>query len=782
MRTVSKTVTKHDPDAGARTTSRHTKQGNLRVALIGNPNTGKSTVFNHLTGSHQHVGNWPGKTVEKKEGFCRRDGAEIQFVDLPGAYSLTAYSLEEVVSRDYLLDEKPDAIVVVVDAANLERNLYLVVQVLELNVPVILALNLFDVAVSRGIEIDIPALNERLGVRAVPTVAREGEGVDDLLDEILAVAHSLPGGEHGPQGRDFTPAAGSFCSPAPDFVLDYGEEIEAEIFPLERKIAQYPDVRGRFPQRWLAVKLLERDENVAGKLEGVRGGPALVAAGEEGADRIRARTGEDAENLLADRRYLWINGVVTDTVTKTGPEGPTLSDRIDRIVTHRYFGIPIFLFVMWAVFKLITDVSLPFVDWVDATVNGPIAAWARDLADAVGIDGTWGESLLVDGALAGVGNVLVFVPILVFLYVMLTLLEDSGYMARAAFVMDRLMHVLGLHGKSFLPLMVGFGCNVPAVYATRVLESRKDRLLTGLLLPFVTCAARLPIYILLAAVFFPRRQSTVVFAMYLLSILFVIIVGIVLSRTLFRGKERFPFVMELPPYRLPSVRSVRIHTWERTAGFLRKAGTVILGCSMVIWFLLAVPVSGEGSFADTPIDDSLFAGLSETVSPVFAPAGYNSWELTGTLVTGFVAKEIVVSTMGQVYSSAGDTGDTADDESFGEDLREIGKGFAEAGGDAILTLPRIIGIDLVSAEEEQDTALEAAIRSDFEEASSGHGSLAAFAFMIFVLLYVPCMATVAAERHEFGTKWMWASIAINLSVAWTATVLVFQVGKLLGFS
>jgi ferrous iron transport protein B len=403
------------------------------------------------------------------------------------------------------------------------------------------------------------------------------------------------------------------------------------------------------------------------------------------------------------------------------------------------------------------------------------------LLGAIGLSGTWVESLVVDGIIAGVGGVLVFVPVLMFLYLALAILEDSGYMARAAFVMDRLMHALGLHGKSFLPMLVGFGCTVPAMYATRTLENKKDRILTGLLVPFMSCGARLPVYVLFAAIFFPQNAGVAVFAMYLLGIVTAIVLGIVLKNTLFKGKEQSAFVMELPPYRLPTLRGIWFHTWERTSSFVRKAWTIIMATSVALWFLLAIPVGGQGGFAETDVDDSLFATVNQVIAPVFQPLGFGTWEASSALVTGFVAKEVVISTMSQVYAVEEPEDEAAEPTTFFQDLGSIAAGFIGATADALKSLPLMVGVNLFEEEaEEEPTALMGAIEEGFEESSGGYGALAALAFMVFVLIYTPCMVAVAAERHELGMNWTWVSIFGQLALAWLMAFVVFQGGKLLG--
>lgn len=566
------------------------------------------------------------------------------------------------------------------------------------------------------------------------------------------------------------------------FKIDYGNEIESEISKLISQINDTQSVKTVFPHRWLAIKLLESDEEVHLRLMVLQGGAELIKSSRASIEKLEGILGDDVDIFMADRRYGWINGLVKEVVKK--PDGSRLStsDKIDKVVTNRTLGIPIFLFAMWVVFKLTADVSAPYLDWVDGLINGPILRWGLALLGWIGLGGTWVESLFADGIIAGVGGVMVFVPVLMFLYIALAVLEDSGYMARAAFVMDRLMHTLGLHGKSFLPMLVGFGCTVPAMYATRTLENKKDRILTGLLVPFMSCGARLPVYILFAAIFFPKNSGLVVFSMYVLGIVVAIVLGVVLKNTLFKDKEQSAFVMELPPYRLPTFRGIWVHTWERTGAFVRKAWTIIMAASIVLWLLMSIPVGGKGTFAKADISDSLFAVTTNAIAPLFRPLGFDSWEASGALLTGFVAKEVVVSTLSQVYSGA-ESGavDAEETPTFFEDVGEVISSFAVATFDTLKSIPLIVGINLLGEEvEEQPTALMAQIHQGFTETSNGHGVLAGLAFMIFVLIYTPCMTAIAAEKQELGMKWTWVSIIGQLALAWGLSFLVFQGGILLG--
>ncbi len=568
-------------------------------------------------------------------------------------------------------------------------------------------------------------------------------------------------------------------APSPPVYVRYDQEIEAEIDHLGQIIAQMPDLYPAYNPRWLAIQLLEGDEHLLQMVNATRASDAVLQAVNSSLARLQAHYGEDVDVMLTDQRYRFVHSLVRSVQTCPDYPDETTSDKIDRIVTHRLLGIPIFLLLMWVVFKLTLDVAAPYVGWIDGVISGPLTFWSIGLLRLIGLGDTWFQSLLVDGIITGVGGVLVFVPVLMTLYMALALLEDSGYMARAAFVMDRLMHVLGLHGKSFLPMIVGFGCNVPAIYATRTLEHGKDRLLTGLLVPFMSCSARLPVYILLAAIFFPTYGGLVIFGVYLLGILMAIGLGVLFKYTLFSGKEQAAFIMELPPYRVPTFTGIWTHMWERTSEFVRKAWTIILAVSVVSWFLMAIPTGPDGSFADTPLPDSAFAAIARTAAPVFAPLGFGTWETSGALVSGIVAKEVVISTMAQIYGVASEPDAQSPSDNTGPGF--IVTSFAAATLDTLRSIPLIVGIDLSGGEADtSDTGLNQAVRASFDQASGGHGSLAALAFMVFVLLYTPCMATAAAARHEFGPRWMWFSLAGQLALAWIAALLVFQGGVWLG--
>lgn len=741
---------------------------NLTIALAGNPNVGKSTLFNALTGARQHVGNWPGKTVEKKEGRFSIEDREMIIVDLPGTYSLAAYSIEEIITRDFLLHEHPGAVVAVVDASNLERNLYLVTQLLELDTQVIIALNMADMARSRGMYIDTEKLGRNLsGIPVIETVGRQGIGINELKSAIARAA---------------------LQQPTRSFRLDYGEVLEAEIAALQAQIETDPELGARYNPRWLAIKLLENDETVLSVLERHA---ALLANARAAIDRVTDALDEDPETLITDLRYQFIVDVVADAVTRPKQPVITRSEQVDQIITHRVWGVPIFLLLMWIVFQFTANVSTPYLDWMDAVITGPFTSWVTQILAAIGMGDSWLHSLLVDGVIAGVGGVLVFVPVLTVLYLAIAILEDSGYMARAAFVMDRVMQTVGLHGKSFLPMLIGFGCTVPAIYATRALENERDRKLTAFLSTFMSCGARLPVYVVIGTVFFGTQAGSLIFAMYVLGIGVALLTGLVLKRTVYRNQPPQPFVMELPPYRWPSPKTVFMQMAERTMGFVRNATTVILACSAIVWVILALPANLDLSrFNQVDAQDSMFGTLSQTIAPVFAPAGFGNWQSAGSLITGFVAKEVVVGTMSQVFvRDVVIESEAAPSTTLVEDLSGIVTGFGQA---AVLTVQEVINIIprtlnvipvfqvpqvdfLNTAEEEEDlTALGVALQGAFTP-------LAAVAFSAFVLLYVPCMASVAAMRHEFGKRWTLYQIVYTLAVAWSVSVLIYQVGGLLGF-
>jgi ferrous iron transport protein B len=563
----------------------------------------------------------------------------------------------------------------------------------------------------------------------------------------------------------------------PTLPVDLGDPFDHELVRLERAVSALA-LPGAAGPRWVATRLLELEPTTVAAVRAVRGGADVVAAARSAADRVVTATGTEPALLIADRRYAWAHRVARASVSNRA-DGPSRTDRLDDLLTHRWLGIPVFLGLMWFVFTLITEVAAPYLDWIDAVVAGPLRRWVATLLGVIGIGDTWVATLVLDGGLAGVGAVLAFVPVLAILYGALGVLEDSGYLARAAYLMDRAMAPVGLSGKSFLPLLLGFGCNVAGVSATRVLDRRRERIITALLLPFVSCAARLPVYVVLAAAFFPTWRGTVVFGMYALSLAMVLVLAAVLDRLLLRDERGSAFVLELPAYRRPSWHVLGPYVAQRVRAFVTKAGSVILVSSLVVWVLLATPFGGAGRFGAVPLEDSAFAASSRAIAPVLAPAGLGSWELTGTLLTGMVAKEVMVATLHQVYEDTPTAPAATPPGGAVTDLREIGGGFLTATRDAVLAVPAAVGIELRTREDADAAPSLAALRAGIDASSGGQGRPAAAALLVFVLLYVPCVATVGAIRQALGGRWAFASVALSLVVAWLAATAVFQLGRLL---
>ena len=689
----------------------------LRIALTGNPNCGKTTVFNALTGANQHVGNYPGVTVEKREGIHRRGGAEICLVDLPGTYSLTPRSPEERAARAYLVEEKPDVVVHVVDASNLERHLYLTCQLIELGVPRVIALNMSDRARRRGIEIDLERLTDRLGAPVVPTVGRTGEGIEELIDAAVAVAE------------------GRIEVRAPRIPLPMA--FEGEVAKLDLCLVAGNAVNG-YGSKWLATQLLEGDEELTVGLPTAE----LRAATARGRECIAATVGESPETILTEGRYRFLSEVCEEAVGTPATPRREWSERIDAVVTNRIVAIPIFLALMYGVFQLTFTLGDPLMGWIETGfgwLGVEIASWFP-----AGTESPL-ASLLVDGVIGGVGGVIVFLPNILLLFLAIGLLEDTGYMARAAFLMDRLMNRVGLHGKSFIPLLIGFGCSVPAIMATRTLENRRDRLTTMLVAPLMSCGARLPIYALIIPAFFaPAWRAPMLWTIYMIGIALAIGTALLLRRTVFRGASE-PFVMELPPYRLPTLRGVGLRMAERSWLYLKKAGTIILALSILLWALTSYPKLPETELAAAEASTTEQAGAEvvaaraleysyagragHLIEPVLAPMGFD-WKIGTALVGAFAAKEVFVAQMGIVYATGGD--------------------------------------------EEDPAPLRATL-------SAAYSPLVGFCIMLFCLISAPCLATLAITRRESGS-WRWAGAQFGgLTVlAWLLTTIVYQVGTRLG--
>ena len=673
----------------------------MKVALAGNPNCGKTTLFNALTGSNQYVGNWPGVTVEKKEGTAHLGDRSITVVDLPGIYSLSPYSMEEIVARDFIIGEGPDAVIDIVDATNLERNLYLTVQLLELERPLVLALNFMDEVKARGDQIDVERLSKELGVPVVPITAKTGEG----LDELLQVAH-----RQMHLGVTYEPD---------DLYDDFTHDIHHRMGELIHDYAYAANL----PAHWASIKLLEGDGIVAKALNlpaDVQNKLDAIIAEYEASSALG-----DRETLVADSRYRYIERVVHASVVKgKGSEGPTLTEKIDRIVTGKYTALPLFLCAMLVMFVITFG---PFGSWLQDGVSALIDLFSGWLEGALSTAGAPDVliSLACDGIISGVGGVLSFLPQIALLFFFLSFLEDSGYMSRAAFIMDRLLRRFGLSGKAFIPMLMGFGCSVPAIMGARTMENEKDRRMTILLIPFMSCSAKLPVYGLLSAAFFGPWAGLVVFGLYVIGMAVGILSGIFFKHTLFAG-EPAPFVLELPPYRFPSIENIATHVWQKVKGFLVKAGTLILAMSVVLWLLQSF------DFSLHMVDDageSMLGTLGALIAPVFAPLGFGFWQAAVALLTGFIAKEMVVSSLSMFY-----------------------------------------GFSLTAA----GTAVAAAM--------TGFTPLSAFSMLVFILLYVPCVAATSTMAKELGSaKWTVFSVCWQIGVAYVVSLLVHTVGLALGF-
>jgi ferrous iron transport protein B len=718
----------------------------ITVAVAGNPNSGKSTLINAIAGTRLYVGNWPGVTVEKKEALFEYEGRKIKLVDLPGTYSLSPYTQEEIIARDYLVHERPDVIINVVDATNLERNLYLTVQLMELGIPIVMALNIYDEAESKGYKFDIRAMEEMLGVKVIPTVATKKKGLDELLKAVIESADNPS--LHLPK------------------ILNYGADIEDASSKIQTQIRNaYPQLAEKYPLRWLAFKLMEGDGHVYKETNIDLNFMDIYSA----TAHLKNAHSDDIEQIMADARYAQSAGLTHQVLKRPELRKIDLTERIDRIVLNRFLGIPIFLTAMWFVFKLAFDLSAPFVDWIDSMISGPFKRWTEAILMFINAP-EWTVSLSTDGIIAGAGFVLVFVPVIGMMMLLITFLEGCGYMARAAFLMDRLMHNLGLHGKSFIPLLLGFGCNVPSIYATRILESERDKRLTAMLVPLMSCGARLPVYVVFIGAFFAEDAGTVLWSIYVLGIVMAILLGIALKKTLYKGESPM-FIMELPPYRIPTIRDLSIHTWQKLKHFVLKAGTYIMAVSIIVWFMLNLPWGVQDK------KDSILGIMGSTIAPVFEPLGFGRWEPASSLISGLIAKEIVVGTMSEIYVQK--TKEKEHKTEFIEDLKEVGSSFLNAVKEAGANIFSGFGIKSLSSKESEEEKEE---RSPLRQAIQGvFTPLSAYAFIVFVLLYWPCVVVAIATRQEFGTwKIYGQAVLMHTALAWITAFVIYQGGRLLG--
>ena len=796
--------------------------GRIRIALAGNPNCGKTTIFNNITGARQHVGNYPGVTVEKKEGTCRFEGRELLFVDLPGTYSLTARSLDEVVARNTIINEKPDVIVNVLDASNLERNLYLAAQLMELERPLVLALNMSDMAKEMGLKLDISKIAERTGAVVIETVGRNNIGTKELLEAVVRTTE---------EDRSVSPE------------VDYGEMLEPAVSELAETIRVCGTVT--YPIRWAAVKLLEQDADVIEKICSFEGSQPIFEKAEE--LRTNLKDTVDLDIAFQEARHRFAVSVFNDALLEPVKRIETRSDKIDGILTHRILGLPIFLFIMWSLFTAVIELGAYPQDWLDQGI-GLLAEFVTDITDEGPL-----QSLLVDGIIGGVGAVLSFLPLIVILFLGISFLEDTGYMARAAFVVDRVMRAVGLHGKSFIPMLLGFGCTVPAVMGTRILDNPRDRMVTILVSPFMSCSARLPVYTLLIGAFFPPEQGgTILFGVYLTGILLAVVLAKIFRKVLFAG-EAEPFVMEMPPYHMPTLKSVLQHMWERSVLYVQKAGTFILAASVIVWFLVSYPedvtysrdfdavreqvtatyeAKGDKILSDLGVttegDKEAVAALVEDIK---ATAGLHAEELDA------LAEEEAEGTSGSAETAAGadyvaadvpdvfadvrksnealfpaawllyENGNAMDGDIARVDLEQssekIQQSYAATFGKAIEPIIAPLGYDwkvgvaLVAAmaakevlvstlstiynveivDEEHADSLQ-----EFLAADPNFSPLTALSLMVFVLIYPPCLAALAVIKRETNSwKWLGFVFLYSNAFAWLGAFLVYQIGRMLGY-
>ena len=723
------------------------------VGVVGNPNCGKTTLFNVLTGSRQHVGNWPGVTVEKKTGEYTYAHKLIELVDLPGTYSLESaddqVSLDEKVARDYVAARDADLIINIVDASNIERNLYLTSQLIEMRVPMVLVLNMMDAVKRRGIKIDCDYLAQELGCPVIPITASSKDGIVALKTQINHAA---------------------ITKPVPTVKISYATALEQAIEEISPELVEISQQR-RCNLRWLAVRLLE-DDTLAKQFAG----PALMATVAKLQHRVEIETDDEIDILAADARYGFVNELIQGAVCKLNEVSRHTTEKIDHIVLNRFLGIPVFLLVMYAMFMFTINIGSAFVDFFELSVGALLVDGLSLVLTGLNLP-QWLIVLITQGVGGGIQVVATFIPIIGFLFMFLSALEDSGYMSRAAFVMDRFMRMIGLPGKSFVPMIVGFGCNVPAIMATRTLENQRDRILTNLMNPFMSCGARLPVYALFAAAFFPVGGQNLVFGLYLLGIAVAVLTGLIMRHTLFKG-ESTPFIMELPAYHLPTLRGVFIRTWDRLKSFLLNAGKVIVPMVLVLNFLNALGV--DGSFGQKNSNKSVLSEIGRALTPAFKPMGIekDNWPATVGVFTGVLAKEAVVGTLDALYSQLANTGATPDKAPFN---------LADALAAACATVPKNLsavadnlldplGLNIGTVDDMASAAGEQDVKTDTFTAMqhSFDGKAGAFAYLLFILLYAPCVAATAAIHRETNTGWTLFVVFWTTGIAYMTATVFYQ--------
>jgi len=720
------------------------KGKSIHVALVGNPNCGKTTLFNRISGAHERVGNYGGVTVEIKEAEVKKNGYTIKLVDLPGTYSITEFSPEELYVRVYLTEKMPDIVLNVIDASNLERNLFLTTQLIDMDLKVVIALNMYDELEKKGDKLDYKALGKMLGIPIVPTVATKGEGIEELLQKIIDVYE-----DKDPIVRHIH--------------INYGSVIEKAIKQIQDVIWQNPSITDKLSSRYLAIKLLEGDKAILSELEKYDNYPQIESITKQAIQNLEKEYSDTCETVITQLKYGFIEGALKETYHPSNQDNKMKQQTLDNLFLHKFWGYPIFLFFILLMFQATFSLGKYPTEWLESGIN-LLSGWVEKIMTEGPL-----RDLLANGIIGGVGNVLVFFPNILILFFFISILEDTGYMARAAFMMDKLMHKIGLHGQSFIPLVIGFGCNVPAILATRTLKNRKDRILTILIIPFMSCSARMPVYLLLISAIFSKNQALILFSLYLIGILIAVITALIMKKIAFK-EEGSPFVMELPPYRIPTLKTINIHMWDKSREYLRKIGNIILVASIIIWAIGYFPrqpeiakkyeerilaVQNSASLNEKEKEKTIFqlqtakaselqqksfiGQLGKAIEPVIRPLGFD-WKMGVSLLTGFAAKELIISTMGILYQ-------------------------VDTSGESSVSLQQKI-------KEEVHTTGKLKGERVFTP-------LVAYAFMVFILLYVPCVATIAAMKKEAGWQWAIFGIVYNTAIAWLAAFLIYQIGSLL---
>ena len=728
----------------------------IKIAFAGNPNVGKSALINAIAGSKLKVGNWPGVTVEKKEAMFVHKGEEIKLVDLPGVYSLSPYTLEEKITRDFILEENPDVVVNVIDSTNLERNLYLTFLLKELEKPMIMALNFYDEFAKLKYKLNMKEFQDMIEIPAIPVSALKGTGIEELLDSIITMSKNKEKGK-------------KYSLPFDKNILSIIHEVEYKILTNEKLLPATKE----YSKEFLAIKFLERDAHIIEKIKD-KYGIDTTGMFDEDIEKLENKYDNDSETILAEGRYGTVNGILARTFTTSIKSRLDFTDKVDKILLNRVLGLPLFFLIMAGVMAFVFNGSAPFIDWVDGFFADFVGKYVGML-----VEGTpdWLSSLIIDGIVGGVGGVLTFVPVMVFLYFFLAILEESGYMARVAFLMDKIMRKLGLNGKSFVPMVVGFGCTVPAIYATRTLEDESSRKLTAAMSPFMSCGARLPVYGLFTAAFFGAKAGLVVVSIYIFGIIVAILVGLGLKNIKGFKSENKALLIELPPYRIPSLKVILNSTWLRVFDYIKRAGTVILGIMMILWALTYFPNNGDSN-------SSYIAKFGHTFAPIMKPTGFGDrWETVAAIPPSIAAKEVVVGFLAQALPLAeeAEAEEEVAETTFGEDLMEQVKGFGGAVKDSVVGMLSldVEGLfttpDAEEIEEEGRGIVQATANL---WPNDDLAPLRAYSFMVFILLVVPCVATLGAIKHEFGWRYLGFVVSIMLVVPYVASTLVFQIGKL----